>query len=202
MYLWSTRRCRRFSSCCSRRRRSLPISQIIEDASFRIQNPERLELQSLAADFVAVANDSCGISLSQQQIINVTGLFFVLLPEFFFVSRECDLLNQTLVESAVETALESALADAADSRTALALEISFANPPSRAVFLANRIITGANSVLFSPTVDAATAAAQTALDEFLFNMNVLCAIPPLSNVTLAQLDEYFEVAVNFATGQA
>ena len=36
----------------------------------------------LADDFVTIANESCGISLSQEQLDNVTGLFVTVLPVF------------------------------------------------------------------------------------------------------------------------
>ena len=51
----------------------------------------------------------------------------------------------------------------------------------------------------SPTDDV-PAAAQAALDEFLVTVTDFCGVP-LSNVTLAQLDEYVEAVVKAALNQ-
>ena len=42
-------------------------------------------LAALVPDFVALANDACGVSLSPDQLRNVDSLFFVVLPAFFFL---------------------------------------------------------------------------------------------------------------------
>ena len=54
--------------------------------------------------------------------------------------------------------------------------------------------------MFNIPDDEVPAAAQVALNEFLFNVNDFCGVPPLSNTTLAQLDVcYLEQLVAVAT---
>ena len=159
------------------------LSQAIDD------NPGIFELQELAADFVTVVSDVCGISLSQEQIDDVTRLFDSALFSVLVLLQDCGMLSQTILETVINAlqfnsatfALEGELDDFTDVE-----------------FLSDRVSVTIQNVLDAP-VDEVPAAAQTALDEFLFVINDFCGIPPLSNVTLAQLEEYFlEDVVNNA----
>ena len=75
----------------------------------------------------------------------------------------------------------------------------FAIAGTRGFTLAVRTDAGIVSALNSPTDDV-PAAAQAALDEFLVTVTDFCGVP-LSNVTLAQLDEYVEAVVKAALNQ-
>ena len=145
-------------------------------------------LNALVADFVAIANDSCDISLSQQQIDDVTRLFDVILPTFFILSVECELLNQTLVEQAV------AAADADIEARNLADRLN--QVVDTALLHADRLFAAIGQYVMQNPVDDMSAAAQTVRDEFLLIINDFCGIPPLSNTTLTQLDEYFTDLAN------
>ena len=164
------------------------LSQVIADASGGLGRSVR---RQLAADFVAVANDSCGLSLSPEQIDNVNVLLVGALPTFLSGLSDCDLLNQTIVEEAVAAAI--------DDGAALSLTDEFFEIDTD--LLARRLQTGTINVFVSPTVDTATAEAQVVVNEFLFFVNDFCGIPVLSNVTLAQLDEFFALVVNSGPGQ-
>ena len=137
--------------------------------------------RALAADFVAVANVSCGISLSPEQIANVTRLFDAALSSFLVASQECDLLNQTIIEDAFAAATVTSECTI-DIQEALELENLFLLP--------ERIVTGRINVFFPPPGETPVSAVQTALDEFVFYVTDFCGIP-LGNDTLAQIDECF-----------
>ena len=165
------------------------ISQAIDDASGRIPDPGISELAALADEFLAVANDSCGISLSSEQIANVTRLFDAALPLFAILSLDCDVLNETLVDEAVEAA-------AGFPRGHLSLVMEFLDRD--ALLLSRRIGVGIDFVLDSRGGGDLSAAAQTGLDEFLFTVGEFCGVP-LSNVTLGLLNEYYlDELVSFA----
>ena len=168
------------------------ITQAIDDSATGQGNfPGYSEFYALAADFVAVANDSCGISLSPGQIADVTRLFYVALPTYFLASHDCHLLNKTIVEAIV----------AASDGGPNPFDFSNEFHVYRAFVMSGRISRGIHKVLDSPA-DQIVAAAQFVLDEFLFIVNDVCGIPTLSDVTLAQLNEYFLVdVVNFAMRQ-
>ena len=142
------------------------LSQAIDDAVDRNTRLSgtisfsnlRAELRGLAAEFVTVANDSCGISLSQEQIANVTRLFDGALPAFLVALVECNLINVTIIEEAV-----AAIEDSIFGLSALLFEILFRSEVS---LLANRISVVVNNAVNSPADDV-PAAAQVALDEFL-----------------------------------
>ena len=59
-----------------------------------------------------------------------------------------------------------------------------------------------NALQMAAVADVVPAALQTVRDEFLFIINDFCGVPPLSNATLSQLDEYFAVVENDATSSA
>ena len=169
------------------------LTQAIEDVVGRIFDPGADdELAALAAEFVAVANVSCGISLSPEQIDDVSGqLFDRTLVTFFLFLPDCDALNQTVVEQVVAAANGSA--DPFSLGTELiGIQVEL---------LANRVNNVAGMLLFDPPADI-LAAAQTGLDEFLFFVNDFCGIPTLSDVTIDQLNVYFLVdLVNAANNQ-
>ena len=168
------------------------LSQAIEDASGRLPGPGFDELEALAADFVAIARNSCGIFLNQEQITDVTRLFDDALTLFLVIRRDCGLLNQTIVEQAIAAADFNA--DPFSLPEQLRLEAN-----GLLLFQANRTAFNIESVLLPPTNDIPEAA-QTALSEFLFIINDFCGIPSLSDTTLAQLNVYFlEDLVNLET---
>ena len=166
------------------------LSQAIDDASDRVPGPGFAELSEQVASFVAIANESCGISLNQEQIHNVSRLINSAVTGFFLAENDCNMLNQTIVEEAVAAA--AAINNPFSLPGRLVME-------SGIIFLDNRISSAIGAV-FAPAVDV-PAVAQAALDNFLFTINDFCGIP-LSNTTLAQLNElYLEVLVNIvATG--
>ena len=162
-----------------------------------------MELGELAAGFVALANDSCGISLSQEQIADVTRLFDSVLPTFFVVSQDCDLLTQTVVESGVAEALATVRRDPGVlNNLVFSLATSAFTIENRRTLLADRISSAISALLLqnSVTVDASSAA-RAAVDDILFTVNDFCGVPTLSDVTLALLNEYYEIVVNSATTQ-
>ena len=162
--------------------------QIIAGASGGVGGTVR---RQLAADFVSIANDSCGIALSPGQTDTVNVLFVDALASFLAISGDCDELNQTIVTEIV------AAVDDSSNPLALVLELA----ANGALSLQFRVAILINSVLDSTPGNAAVAAAQTALDEFLFIVNDFCGIPPLSNTTLSQLNDYYLVdVVSAATG--
>ena len=172
------------------------VSRVIGDTFGRSAEESYTEVAALAPVFVDVANDSCGISLSQQQIRNVTLLFEAGVATYLFTAQACDVLNQTSVEAAVAAAsaaaADAAAAAAADGRAvriALAIELD----RSYGVRLFSVRIDFVIGLAF--ILDDVTARAQTALDEFLFVVNEFCGIPTLSDVTLAQLRQYYLVDV-------
>ena len=163
------------------------ITQVIDDASRRFPVPGFQELSEQVAIFVAVANDSCGIELSQEQIANVSRLINSAVAGFLLAENDCDRLNQTIVEQAVA-----------------AIDNPFFLPPtlfeaSGIDYLDNRISFMIRSV-FSPTVVDIAAAARAALDDFLFTINDFCGIS-LSNTTRSQLNDLYLIdLVNLAMG--
>ena len=184
------------------------LSQAIDDASGQILGTRIFNsdfflsiYEPLAADFVAVANDSCGISLSQQQFADVTQLITSALPTFFLSSQQCDRFNQTVVERAVDEALATVGVTMLGLFT-LSFELGLGDT-TQSLLLPNRVAEGINNVGLLPLTSNTTAsvAAQAALDEFLFTVNVFCDIP-LSDVTLMQLDAYYAFVVNSLAGQA
>ena len=56
----------------------------------------------LSADFVALANDSCGIALSENQTVLVDAFFQFVLPFFVVLSQECNLINVTIIEESMQ----------------------------------------------------------------------------------------------------
>ena len=184
------------------------LSQAIDDASGQILGTRIFNsdfflsiYEPLAADFVAVANDSCGISLSQQQFADVTQLITSALPTFFLSSQQCDRFNQTVVERAVDEALATVGVTMLGLFT-LSFELGLGDT-TQSLLLPNRVSGGISSIRRLPLTDGIPAeeAAQAALDEFLFTVNDFCGIP-LSDVTLMQLDEYYEFVVNSLAEQA
>ena len=148
-------------------------------------------LADLLAEFLALANDSCGITPSQDQINSVVGLFQVVLPAFVILPQECELLNTDSLEQAIK------LADILNSNRlsdVLGDEIGFF------LVLIRRLNLGVDNILNSTPDDQVPAAAQALRDEFLFYINDFCGIPSLSNTALGQLDDYFLVdLVSLAT---
>ena len=142
-------------------------------------------------DFVTLANDACGIELNATQTGSAINLFVFLLPRSVALSQECNVLNVTIIEQAAASAnitdfdnnLQNLISDA----------VGFP------LFLSSVIVTGTQPVIFDTPADMRAAVAQTLLDEFLFFINDFCGVPPLSNATLTQLDDYFLVdALEFA----
>ena len=163
------------------------ISQAIDDGFFD---------ETLAADFVAVATDSCGISLSAGQITNITRLFSdQILLNFFDASQSCDALNQTRVEAAIAVGAAAAAA-AVSSNGLFDLGREFLLEPI-ASFLFRRVNTGVSRVLIPQNDDDSQTVAQAVQSEFLFIITDFCDIP-LSNVTLALVDDYYESVLAFA----
>ena len=158
------------------------ISLAIDEASGPFDVDFFNQFRMLAVDFVSIANDSCGISLSQEEVDNVTGLFVQGLTTFRLYLCDCVFLNQTIVEQAV------AGVDFNDVAFSLPiqLEIATGSDPAqneRLKILIQRVLT--------PPTDDIPAAAQDVLTEFLFHINGICGIPSLSDVTLELLDQYF-----------
>ena len=152
---------------------------------------------------MALANDSCGIALSAEQIADVTRLFNQVLPAFFVVSQDCDLLTQTVVESGVAEALATVRRDPGlPNNLVFSLATSAFTIENRRTLLADRIASAISALLIqnSMTVDVSSAA-QAAIDDILFTVNDFCGVSTLSDVTLAQLEEYYEIVVNSATRQ-
>ena len=170
------------------------VSRVIGDTFGRTAEESYTEVAALPPVFVAVANESCGISLSPQQIRNVTLLFEAGVASYLFTAQACDVLNQTSVEAAVAAASAAAAdaAAAADGR-AVRIALSIELDRSYGVRLLSVRIDFVIGLAF--TLDDVTARAQTALDEFLFVVNDFCGIPTLSDVTLAQLRQYYLVDV-------
>ena len=150
-------------------------------------------LQDLYVDFVALANDSCGIALNDDQISEAVALFIIILPASVIFPQECDLLNVTIIEQAVAAADVDVFSNLLENeiRELVGIDLFLRSPlPSSRFILISRI-----------PDDMVPAAAQALLDDFLFLINDFCGIPPLSNTTLTQLDEYFLVdLVAVATG--
>ena len=139
-----------------------------------------------------MVNDTCDISLSPAQLADVTRLFDTALLTFVFALNECRSLSQTIVEDAVNVA--SSVTSLCPS--VIVAQLGF----SRFFFLVGRFQTGIVNVLTSQLEDI-PAAAQGALDEFLFTVIDFCDVP-LSNTTLAQLDVcYLEDLVQAAIEQ-
>ena len=139
----------------------------------------------LSIDFEALANDPCDISLNLTQQISVVNFFIFLLPFSFVLSEECNLLNVTIIEQAVASANLTVFDNNLESMIIDAVGID--------IYLIS-ILGFGFSVVISPTPDALVpAAAQALLDDFMFYINDVCGIEPLSNTTLEQLDEYFLV---------
>ena len=153
-------------------------------------------LAALSADFVAVACTSCGIVLNQTQLTDIRRLFGVVLPVFFVFSCECDLLTLAIVEQAILAADPNFLSAAnivgvIDAMVGVLSQLTSA----RHFFDVQRLLN-------DPPAAAAdvTAAAQSILDGFLFTINDFCGIPPLSQASLALLDDAFLVElVNLAS---
>ena len=134
-------------------------------------------LTALAPEFVALVNDSCKISLNEQQADNVTQIFNVVLPIFFILSSECTLFNRTLIEQAINAAN-------AENATSLVEALNSATIGEFTLFT-DRLLVAVS--LFLPDNPESLP---TVRDEFLFIINDFCGIPPLSDVALMQLDEY------------
>ena len=141
-------------------------------------------LAALSADFVALANDSCGLALSTDRVRNVEELFRFVLSTFVIYEQECDLLDVNIVEQAIATATT-----ASSNRLEDRLRIGVGIP----VFFRRRLFRVVRDII-NLTPDAEVPAAmQAVLDEFLFFINDFCGIPPLSSTALGQLDDYFLV---------
>ena len=168
---------------------SLAIDATVGPAEDVFQNDI---INALVADFVAIANDSCGISLSQQQLDNVTLLFSSGVVIFGVYSFECELFNQSIVEHAVDEAESAlALADLLIERTA------------NDVIQFNRLRFRIQLILDPPPTDDIPSAVRALLDELLFFVNDFCAVPPLSQTTLEQLDQLFLIdLINQATANS
>ena len=152
-------------------------------------------LDELSVDFVALANDLCDISLSENQTTDVDAFFSFVLPNFAIFSQECELLNVTIIEQAVDSA------DVGLIITFFILLDAITNEVGIDLLLLRRLNFGFGIISESIPDAAVPAAAQALLDDFLFFINDFCDIPPLSNTALTLLDEYFLVdLVNFATG--
>ena len=143
-------------------------------------------LAELAADFVVVANESCGISLNQTQLADVNRLFGVVLPVFFVFSRECDVITLAIVEQAIA----DALATPRNSAIAIANFISDGVGVDP-LLSSNRQVSTVLLLILGPNPPDVPAAAQAILDDFLFVINDFCGIPPLSPESLALLDRAF-----------
>ena len=173
-------------------------NQFMIPPSFR--NPQNMAASSalavLSADFVALANDSCGLALSTDQIRNANMLFASVLPTFVILSQECNLLNVAIMEQAVESA------DVGLPNTVSFLLVEIGNTVGIGGLLLITNFNGQISIIrISTPDDVVPAAAQALLNDFLFFINDFCGIPPLSNATLMLLDQYFLVdLVDFATG--
>ena len=144
-------------------------------------------LAALSTDFLAVACASCSIALNRTQIVDIRRLFGVVLPVFFVFSRECDLLTLDIVEQAVADVDPLPISA---SNVVLAIDLGVGVFFQLTTF---RHLNDINTLRFGPSPADVTAAAQSILDGFLFTINEFCGIPPLSNATLALLDEYFLV---------
>ena len=168
----------------------IAADQIVIPPTFSA-NPNVTEAVSsfnaLVPDFLAVANDTCNISLTEQQVDDVTRLFDVVLSIFFISDVECGLFNQPAIEQAV------AAADFNDGFGDLAVEFQTATTGFITLH-SERLFIDLINILNNDIPDV-PAGAQMVLDEFLFLINDFCGIPPLSNAALMQLDEYF---ANFA----
>ena len=79
------------------------ISQVINNA-FSRPDIAFNDIPALTAEFLAVANDPCGISLSPEQTTDVTRLFDTALTEFVLKSIDCGLLRPSAVEEGVAAA--------------------------------------------------------------------------------------------------
>ena len=150
------------------------VDQIVIPPAY-FENPNVTEavtsLTALAEDFVAVANASCDISLTEQQIADTRQIFNLVLPIFFILSVECDFFNRTLVEQAVADAFVS----------------------GDLVFELNKF-TDFEFTLHTDRIRGAVPIeqfAETLPEDIVFIFNDFCGFPPFSNTTLAQLDELF-----------
>ena len=162
------------------------VSVRLSDVLF-LNSPEFFaSYQALAADFVDEATDECDVSLSREQVADVTRLFDAALPTLLIALLDCSLLNQTIIEDAV------AAAAAVSPFFAFSLPSEIGQNIAISIFSSR---TGNNIVnlLDSTPTDEVPEAAQTALDEFLFTVNDFCGVPTLSGVTLAQLNQYYLV---------
>ena len=142
------------------------------------------ELAALADDFVTVANVSCDISLSQQQVDDVTALFASGLTVFREYVLGCDLLLQNAVANVI------------------GLAASTGGDPNQLPFLL-RLSAGANIFQIVhleasiATLGAATdvpSAVQAAVDDFLFGFGEFCGFPPFGQTTLDELEHFLDVA--------
>ena len=139
-------------------------------------------LAALSADFVALANDSCGLALSTDRVRNVEELFRFVLSTFVIYQQECDLLDVNIVEQAIATATTV-------NRLEDRLRIGVGIP----VFFRRRLFRVVRDIINLTSDAEVPAAMQAVLDEFLFFINDFCGIPPLSATALGQLDDYFLV---------
>ena len=141
-----------------------------------------------------MANDVCGIALTQQQIDDVNELFDAAVVTYLFTTHACDVLNQTTAQTAA--AFDAAAAAPDGSALISELARNSARFRFRVPFRVGRLILSGDDI---EAPAAAATAAQNLLDEFLSIINDLCGIPSLSDVTLAQLRQnYLEDLLNTA----
>ena len=164
------------------------VSQTIADAAAQLPGVGFQILAELFADVVAVADDTCGIALNQEQTTQLDRLFDDALTVFLVVMRDCSFLSASLVEEAVAAA-EFSAEDPNDLVEQLQLAAG-----GNLIFTVNRTVFNIEQVLELPsdaTDDDIESAAETALSEFLFFVNDFCGFPTLSGTTLELLETYY-----------
>ena len=148
-------------------------------------------MAALSSDFVALADDSCGIALSTDQIQKVNGLFRFVLPSFVFFQQDCNILSVPILERGIAASVGG---------SPVGLQGELSDAAGIFLFVSRRLHDSVIILFRSTPDDQVTAVAQALLDEFLFYINDFCGIPPLSSTAMTQLSDYFLVyLVNRAT---